>query len=121
MGKNGWTIEGVPGCNDGKPYTLPLKLTGCEDGQFTCYDGQCIDILRRGAIRKLVASLFSLHIFVLFNVKHMHMEMKGNKNISVKQILHGTRNYLRLRFFKSIRRCQLQPVCIVHLKLRRWL
>ena len=43
---------------------------------------------------KLVVSLFCLHIFVLFNVKTC-MKMKGNKNISVKQILHGGK-YSRL-------------------------
>ena len=29
-----------------------------------------------------------MHTFVLFNV-YTYMEMKGNKSISVKQILHG--------------------------------
>ena len=37
---------------------------------------------------KLLVSIFSLHIFVLLNVNTC-MEMKGNKNISVKQILQG--------------------------------
>ena len=39
--------------------------------------------------------MFCLHIFVLFNV-YICMEMKGNKNISVKQILH-CRKYLRYK------------------------
>ena len=44
---------------------------------------------------KLPVSLFCLHIFVLLNVNTC-MEMKGNKNISVKQILHGGK-YLRFK------------------------
>ena len=44
---------------------------------------------------KLPVSIFCLHIFVLFNVNTC-MEMKGNKNISVKQILHG-RKYSRFK------------------------
>ena len=47
LGKNEWTMEGDPGCNDGKSFTLPLKLTGCEDGKFTCDDGQCVDMEER--------------------------------------------------------------------------
>ena len=47
LGKNEWTMEGDPGCNDGKSFTLPLKLTGCEDGKFTCDDGQCIHMEER--------------------------------------------------------------------------
>ena len=39
--------------------------------------------------------MFCLHTFVLFNVYTCN-EMKRNKNISVKQILHGGK-YLRLK------------------------
>ena len=35
------------GCNKGKPYNLTVKLTGCADDEFTCDDGQCIDINTR--------------------------------------------------------------------------
>ena len=35
-------------CGKGKPYTTMLKLTGCkEEGEFTCDDGQCIEMERR--------------------------------------------------------------------------
>ena len=34
-------------CNDGESYTLPLKLTACQDGKFTCDDGQCIAMEER--------------------------------------------------------------------------
>ena len=42
LGKNNWTIKGDMACNDGESYTLPLKLTACNEGNFTCDDGQCI-------------------------------------------------------------------------------
>ena len=34
-------------CNKGKPYNITLKLTGCADHEFTCDDGQCVDIGKR--------------------------------------------------------------------------
>ena len=47
LGKNNWTIEGDTACNDGESYTLPLKLTACKEGNFTCDDGQCIAMEER--------------------------------------------------------------------------
>lgn len=34
-------------CNKGKPYNITMKLSGCNDDEFTCDDGQCIDIKNR--------------------------------------------------------------------------
>ena len=34
-------------CNEGQPYNLTLKLSGCLEDEFTCNDGQCIDINTR--------------------------------------------------------------------------
>ena len=47
LGKNIWTIHGDLACKDGESYTLPLKLTGCKEGNFTCDDGQCIAMEER--------------------------------------------------------------------------
>ena len=48
LGKHSWTVEGDNfNCNEGKPYTTQLKLTGCKEGEFTCSDGQCIPMERR--------------------------------------------------------------------------
>ena len=49
LGKHKWTISNDDyECNEGKPYTTMLKLTGCkEEGEFTCDDGQCIEMKRR--------------------------------------------------------------------------
>ena len=63
LGRSGWIIEddnfgikqlqanfmnyqisSLSDCSSGKPYSTTLKLTGCEDDEFTCADGQCIDI-----------------------------------------------------------------------------
>jgi hypothetical protein len=48
LGKHTWTVTNdVFGCHEGRPYTTQLKLTGCREGQFTCDDGQCINITKR--------------------------------------------------------------------------
>ena len=42
LGKHNWTIEGDKGCNRGEEYVTELKMSGCQDGYFTCNDGQCV-------------------------------------------------------------------------------
>ena len=43
LGRSEWRIsEDNANCNKGAPYTATLKLTGCREGEFTCWDGQCI-------------------------------------------------------------------------------
>ena len=34
-------------CNKGRPYSATFKLSGCLDDEFTCGDGQCINIKNR--------------------------------------------------------------------------
>ena len=48
LGTHEWRIEGdnVQCSAKGEAYTATLKLTGCREGEFTCYDGQCIRIRR---------------------------------------------------------------------------
>ena len=47
LGTHEWRIEGdnVQCSAKGEAYTATLKLTGCREGEFTCYDGQCIRIV----------------------------------------------------------------------------
>ena len=65
LGRSLWTISGdskylillqtvdnleyimYKGCYKGLPYNQTLKLTGCLENEFTCDDGQCIDISKR--------------------------------------------------------------------------
>ena len=48
LGKHNWTVSGDSyQCFDGKDYTLELKLTGCNNTQFTCDDGQCVKMEER--------------------------------------------------------------------------
>ena len=35
------------GCNREQPYKMTVKLTGCAEDEFTCADGQCINITAR--------------------------------------------------------------------------
>ena len=48
LGRTSWMIErDSPACNNMKPYNITLKLSGCGEEEFTCSDGQCIDINKR--------------------------------------------------------------------------
>ena len=49
LGKHKWTVTGdVFACNEGKPYTTLLKLSGCNSqGEFTCNNGQCVNMEQR--------------------------------------------------------------------------
>ena len=42
LGKHNWTVKGDKDCNDGEPYVTELKMSGCQQGKFTCSDGQCV-------------------------------------------------------------------------------
>ena len=48
LGRSSWLIESDhSACNNMLPYTATLKLCGCGEDEFTCSDGQCINITRR--------------------------------------------------------------------------
>ena len=49
IGRHHWTITNDSTfCNEGRPYSTDLKLTGCrQDGEFTCSDGQCVSMEER--------------------------------------------------------------------------
>ena len=49
IGRKKWTIEkDSPECHEGEPYNSHLKMSGCNtDGEFTCYDGQCVTMGQR--------------------------------------------------------------------------
>ena len=44
LGKHNWTIKGDQGCSTDESYTKELKMSGCQEGNFTCNDGQCVSI-----------------------------------------------------------------------------
>ena len=50
LGKVNWTIEGdSKSCQKGRggSYVTELKLTSCREGEFTCEDGQCVQMVER--------------------------------------------------------------------------
>ena len=48
LGAHTWQISNdSTDCNAGEPYSRVLKLTGCAVGQFTCKDGQCVNMTER--------------------------------------------------------------------------
>ena len=47
LGKVDWSIYGDDACDLGSSSTVQLKLTGCQDGSFTCDNGQCVAMDKR--------------------------------------------------------------------------
>ena len=47
LGKHNWTIQGDKGCSSGESYVREMKLSGCEYGNFTCSDGECVSMDER--------------------------------------------------------------------------
>ena len=49
LGKHNWTITNDTEKCSGKEssYTIEMKLTGCNESQFTCDDGQCVSMEER--------------------------------------------------------------------------
>ena len=47
LGKHNWTIKGDRGCGSGDAYNTELKMSGCDEKEFTCNDGQCVSMDRR--------------------------------------------------------------------------
>ena len=47
LGKHNWTIKGDTGCSSEESYTTELKMSGCEENEFTCNDGQCVRMDQR--------------------------------------------------------------------------
>ena len=47
LGKHNWTIKGDEGCSFEESYTVELKMSGCQEGNFTCDDGQCLSMDQR--------------------------------------------------------------------------
>ena len=48
LGRHNWMISNDSfDCNEGKPYETRLKLSGCDEDEFTCDDGQCVAMEER--------------------------------------------------------------------------
>ena len=46
LGKHKWSIDGDLGCGSGDTYVTELKMSACQEGNFTCNDGQCDQLER---------------------------------------------------------------------------
>ena len=46
VGRHKWLVENNV-CNEGETSSMILQISGCEEGQFTCDDGKCLDIAQR--------------------------------------------------------------------------
>ena len=46
LGRHKWRIENNV-CTEGETSFAILQLSGCDDGEFTCDDGKCLDISQR--------------------------------------------------------------------------
>ena len=48
LGKHNWTIAGDEDCLiSGNEQVKELKMSGCQDGEFTCNSGQCVSMSKR--------------------------------------------------------------------------
>ena len=47
LGKHNWTIKGSRRHNQGDQYVTELKMSGCQQGNFTCDNGQCVNMEKR--------------------------------------------------------------------------
>ena len=48
LGLNDWSVVGDSiNCYEGENYTIKLKLSGCENDEFTCNAGQCVMMKQR--------------------------------------------------------------------------
>ena len=47
LGKHNWTVVGDKSCNGGEPYTTELKMSRCNEEEFTCDSGQCVSMTKR--------------------------------------------------------------------------
>ena len=47
LGKHNWTIRGDKDCSARDTYITELKMSGCEENQLTCNDGQCVGMDQR--------------------------------------------------------------------------
>ena len=72
LGTHEWRVEGdnVQCSTKGEAYTATLKLTGCREGEFTCYDGQCIRTVAR---ENIFFQNFCMSIFVFPSQNHRNV------------------------------------------------
>ena len=47
LGRHNWTIRGDIGCSSGDNYVTELKMSRCQEDEFTCNDGQCVRMHQR--------------------------------------------------------------------------
>ena len=46
IGRHKWLVDNNV-CNEGKTSAEELQMSGCQEGQFTCDDGMCLEIYQR--------------------------------------------------------------------------
>lgn len=46
LGQSRWMVLN-DSCSEGATLQTELKLTGCQEGDFTCTDGQCVSMTHR--------------------------------------------------------------------------
>ena len=65
LGRTRWLVESDSStCNNGRPYGATLKLSGCGEEEFTCSDGQCIDINSRCDQIVIIIIIFIIIIII---------------------------------------------------------
>ncbi len=47
LGAHSWHVVGKYGCSGKKSSGIPLHLSTCNETEFNCMDGQCVDMNQR--------------------------------------------------------------------------
>ena len=77
LGRHEWFITGDHvNCHKGENYTTFLKLTGCQDGEFTCNDGACVSMEQRCDQLPGLTSIFLLSRIQLHEIDTIQQILK---------------------------------------------
>ena len=117
LGSHIWTVtHDNKDCFKGKPYKAILKLSGCQETEFTCHDGQCIRmeercdqivhcrdtsdenechlILFKGGYNKKVSPFTFNHMSQAINPIHVNVSTSLMNVIEISEVNH----IIRLKF-----------------------
>ena len=73
LGRHKWKIENNV-CNEGETSDQTLLISGCEEGQFTCDDGKCLDISQRcNNIEVSHSNIISISFTITFVIRSVMM------------------------------------------------
>ena len=71
VGRHKWLVENNV-CNEGLTSPEELLISGCDDTQFTCDDGKCLDISQRcNNVEVFISNLITYYFGMIFRIVMM--------------------------------------------------